>query len=236
MNIYKNDKNQLAFIYREFLNKEKSEKSIIEVFNITKKMKMIYSQNIFNEKFKLYGLDIYQYLSSYELSEKTKRVLEEIHSDLRMVLLVSMIKYNITAYDGLRGEELQEKYFRSGASKAHYGQSSHNGKEVSLAVDISLYPIIWNKFDLSMLGGSVLTLSDQLYRDRIIKNKIKWGGLWSKNRISKNAFIDLPHYEINNWKNIEEPSPEDNEKAFKKSLMRFFIIESNYKKNIKKRS
>lgn len=83
-----------------------------------------------------------------------------------------------------RGRIDQEAAFARGASKAHYGQSSHN---YNAAIDL------WQ-----MLNG-VYTLDQQWFNDLIgmhLTDELKWYG------VPGSAFFELPHVEVADWRNM----------------------------------
>lgn len=84
-----------------------------------------------------------------------------------------------------RGKEEQEKAFKTGRSKARWGESPHN---FNLALDI---------FRLTLNGAQFDAV---WYRDvlapAVAKNpSLTWGGNWKR-------FRDMPHVEITNWKDL----------------------------------
>jgi peptidoglycan LD-endopeptidase CwlK len=94
---------------------------------------------------------------------------------------------NIQVTCGFRNKEDQEKAYKDGFSKAHWLQSPHNYNP-SYAVDVVPYPAKWSDENkLRELGKIILEKAKKLNID------IEWGGNWK--------FVDLPHYEIRDWKN-----------------------------------
>lgn len=95
--------------------------------------------------------------------------------------------FDIQVTCGYRNKEDQEKAFEDGFSKAHWMESPHNYNP-SFAVDIVPYPEKWSdEKKLRELGAVVKKKAKEMNMD------IEWGGDWK--------FVDLPHYEISDWKN-----------------------------------
>ncbi len=82
----------------------------------------------------------------FKLSRKSQERLETC--DERLITIVNDVckVMDVTVLCGHRGKEEQEKAFKEGKSKAHFGQSYHNAFP-SLAVDIAPYPINWDVND-----------------------------------------------------------------------------------------
>ena len=91
--------------------------------------------------------------------------------------------FDMTVTCGHRGKEEQEKAFKEGKSKAHFGQSKHNSLP-SKAVDICPYPINWDTNDIrwhKMVALAYDTAS-------LLGFRIKCGAFFS--------FKDYPHIEL----------------------------------------
>ena len=115
--------------------------------------------------------------------------------------LQALFEHVITGFDcsilcGRRNRADQEEAFRTGHSKARYGQSPHNVEPFSLAIDAAPYPIDWDDTDRFVyFGGFVLGVAHMLEVPLI------WGGDWNNNRTrSDQTFNDLVHFEIANWR------------------------------------
>lgn len=82
----------------------------------------------------------------FKLSQMSKERLETC--DERLITIVSDVLkvMDITVLCGHRRKEEQEKAFKEGKSRAHFGQSYHNATP-SLAVDIAPYPVNWDVKD-----------------------------------------------------------------------------------------
>ena len=118
-----------------------------------------------------------------KFSKRSLKNLGECHIDLQNILLEAIKVTDFTILCGYRGKNEQEKAFREGKSKAHFGQSKHNFKP-SMAVDIVPYPIDWRDLKrFAFMAGVIITIAKQ-------KNiKLEWGGNWK-------TFKDYPHFEL----------------------------------------
>lgn len=109
------------------------------------------------------------------------------HPMLQQLMNAARQKIAFTILDSQRGREAQEKAFREGHSKAHFGQSAHNWTP-AIAVDIAPVPLDWNNvaaFDA--LAKVILPLAKDM------KIPITWGGSWA-------TLKDRPHYELSPWR------------------------------------
>lgn len=106
-------------------------------------------------------------------------------ADFRLSLLFKEVvrEVDCTIICGHRGKEEQEEAYRTGRSKAQWGQSKHNAHP-SRAVDVMPYPIDWNDRErLFEFAGYVKGVASQL------GIKVKWGGDFD-------SFFDGPHWEL----------------------------------------
>lgn len=117
------------------------------------------------------------------------------HPLLRRVMSEAIKHYDFTVLDSQRGRAAQEKAFRAGNSKAHFGQSAHNWAP-AIALDVAPFPIDWNDrqrfIDLSKV---ILPIA------RDMKVPLRWGGDWNMNGVLTDEHLsDLPHYELHPWR------------------------------------
>lgn len=118
-----------------------------------------------------------------KFSEKSLQRLSECHEDLQRVMNEVIKEIDITVLCGYRGEEEQMEAYRSGNSKAKFGQSKHNHSP-SLAVDVAPYPIDWDDISrFKEMGEIVLRKADEL------GIKLRWGGDFK-------SLKDYPHFEL----------------------------------------
>lgn len=112
--------------------------------------------------------------------------LEKLNTaDPRLQLLFNEIirHRDCTILCGHRDQEEQEQAFRTGNSKARFGESPHN-KVPALAVDVMPYPINWDDLKgIHEFAGFVQGVASQM------GIKVKWGGRFKN-------FFDGPHYEL----------------------------------------
>lgn len=94
-----------------------------------------------------------------------------------------------------RGKAEQEEYFQKGTSKAHYGQSSHNFNAAIDIFKLHLTGIEWPKDWFTSVVEKALDTHNNNPESQF---KIKWYGK------KGSPFFELPHCEIDGWKNITE--------------------------------
>ena len=99
-------------------------------------------------------------------------------------MMLARSEFDLTITCGYRGEEEQEKAFKDGKSKAHYGQSKHNTFP-SKAVDICPYPINWDKKDIRWQEMAL----NAMWCAGKLGFEITWGG-------SFKSISDKPHLEL----------------------------------------
>ena len=123
--------------------------------------------------------------------------------------------FDCTILEGYRTTERQEALFKAGKSKIKVG-GNHN-LYPSEAVDVSPYPLKWPKrpsFITRLLlkplmrwvkdyarfyyfAGYVLGTADQMFRNKEIAHRVRWGGDWDGDRdIHDQHFDDLVHFEL----------------------------------------
>jgi len=100
------------------------------------------------------------------------------------LLFREVIKHmDCTVVCGHRDEAAQEEAFRTGRSKARWGESLHNSFP-SLAVDVVPYPIDWEDITrFEHFAGFVLGVATQM------GISIEWGGRWT-------SIVDRPHFQM----------------------------------------
>ena len=121
----------------------------------------------------------------YQWGKKSKDLLATCDKRLQDLAnkMLERSDFDLTITCGYRGEEEQEKAFREGKSKAHFGQSKHNSFP-SKALDICPCPINWSTDDIrwhKMVGLAYDTA-------RMLGIKIRCGAFFS--------FKDYPHIEL----------------------------------------
>lgn len=122
---------------------------------------------------------------TFKFGNKSLERLKEC--DLRLQTLCQKMldcsDFDMTITCGHRGEEEQEKAFKEGKSKAHFGQSKHNSWP-SKAVDICPYPINWDTNDVRW--HKMVALAYECAR--LLNIKIRCGAFFT--------FKDYPHIEL----------------------------------------
>jgi peptidoglycan L-alanyl-D-glutamate endopeptidase CwlK len=124
----------------------------------------------------------------------SKSSLDKLYTcDERLIQLFKIIiqYYDCTILEGHRNEEDQNQAFKEGKSKLRFPDSLHN-RIPSLAIDVAPHPIDWsNRNSFYHFAGFVLGVARQMGLN------IRWGGDWNQdNKIEKQQFDDLPHFEL----------------------------------------
>lgn len=127
-------------------------------------------------------------------SERSKRNLASCHPLLQQIFNTVIKYYDCTILEGYRGREAQNEAYEKGFSKLQYPNSMHN-QVPSLAVDAMAYPINWNDtISNSMFIGFVLGIAAPILQNT--GYYLVSGIDWNKDRISKETFMDYPHFEL----------------------------------------
>ena len=114
---------------------------------------------------------------------KSRERMETCDPQIQLVLEEAIKHYDFSILEGHRGEEKQQEYFKSGASKVQYPNSKHNSFP-SKAVDIVPYPVDWENIH------RFNELSDVMKKacETVGVGNLHWGyDLWQ---------WDLPHWEL----------------------------------------
>ena len=118
-----------------------------------------------------------------KFSKQSEQKLDELDFKLRFVLVEAIKLIDFMIICGYRGKPEQEKAFREGKSKAHFGESKHNLKP-SLAVDLAPYPIDWKNIDRFKNLADVILATGRKHGIELI-----WGGNFKNLK-------DYPHFEL----------------------------------------
>lgn len=123
--------------------------------------------------------------------KQSNKLLAEAHPDLQRVMREAIKYIDFSIIKGYRGKAEQEAAFKSGASKAHFGQSPHNFKP-ALAIDFIPYPFKgWsNTRDFNAVGMIILREAAKLGIE------VTWGK-------SFKSIVDYPHFELKNWRKMK---------------------------------
>ena len=117
------------------------------------------------------------------LSTLSQAKLNTCHSDLILLINEVAKTEKCAVICGHRGKAEQEKAYKSGTSKARWGQSKHNSKP-SLAVDVVPLPLNWDDIkSFERLGNIIMEKAKEL------NIKVKWGRDFTRLK-------DYPHFEL----------------------------------------
>lgn len=131
---------------------------------------------------------------------QSKKQLALALPQLQLVLKEAIKHYDFKILDATRGPAMQEKAFRTGHSKVHFGQSAHNYSP-TLAVDLFPAPYDWNNNKAF----------DDLYHvmmaaARKVGVPIRSGDDWGQNglRPGDKDNWDAGHYELDPWRSFKK--------------------------------
>ena len=139
-----------------------------------------------------------------KFSNKSKKLLEQVHPDLQIVLNKAIEYIDFSILDStIRTIEQQKQFVAEGKSKTMNSKHLKKmlpeyGQEYSLAVDIAPYPIDFNDRErFCLLAGIILGIAKLFKEEGVIRKEIRWGGDWNQDYITKNEkFSDMPHFEV----------------------------------------
>lgn len=114
--------------------------------------------------------------------------LAQCHVLLRKVMMEAIKDLDFSIIQAYRNREDQEKAFRRGNSKAHFGQSPHNYLP---CVAVDCIPSPFNGWDdaagFKAMADHILACAKRL------DIPVQWGGNWK-------TFKDTPHFELSPWR------------------------------------
>ncbi len=122
-------------------------------------------------------------------SQRSKRARAELHPKLQQIVDEAIKEIDFVILDAQRGRAEQERAFKQGNSKAHFGQSAHNF-EPAVAMDICPYPIDWNNIERFKEMAKVVKA-----KAKALGIEVDYGGDWK-------SIKDYPHFELSNWKQL----------------------------------
>ena len=123
---------------------------------------------------------------SNQFSPSSLVKLHTCHPELQALMHIVLSKVNITILCGFRGRADQEEAYKTGHSRAQFGESPHN-QSPSMAVDIAPYPIDWKNIQrFKDLAEVVKTTAKEM------SIEIRWGGDFK-------SISDYPHFELAAW-------------------------------------
>lgn len=120
----------------------------------------------------------------------SKRILKELHPDLQRVCNEAIKHVDFSLTCGYRNKTDQERAFKSGASRARFGQSPHNFKP-SFAFDFIPYPFQgWTKIaPFEKVGQEILRAGVK------VGVPLTWGKTFK-------GLVDYPHMELCDWRKL----------------------------------
>lgn len=124
--------------------------------------------------------------------------LKQAHPLLQKLMNEARKKAVFTILDSQRGRAAQEKAFKGGFSKVHFGQSAHNWAP-AIALDIAPLPIDWTdrKRFLVLIRDVIVPTAKRL------GIPIRVGADFNMNgNYSDDNFQDLPHVELHKWRDF----------------------------------
>lgn len=128
----------------------------------------------------------------------SRNLLAQAHPKLQAVVRRAAAHVDITVIEAHRNRADQEKAFRSGNSKVHYGDSAHNYIP-SLAVDIGPWPLNWKDLD------GFKKLQPVMFAAAVEESvALRWGGDFNMDGKRNDSFVDLPHYELHPWRDYKK--------------------------------
>jgi len=147
---------------------------------------------------------------------------ETLHNDLQLILDYTILRcaVDFSLIEGHRSPEKQLEYFKKGRKQQADGswvivkqrdiitnidgyrvKGTHNYSP-SLAVDIAVYVpekpnLAYDLSHLAYIAGCMITIADQLFEEKKIQHKLRWGGNWDRDGdLADNTLFDGPHFEL----------------------------------------
>jgi len=118
-----------------------------------------------------------------KFSIKSISKLNQLDNRLKQICIEAIKVSDFSILCGFRGEKEQTEAYKSGKSKARWGESKHN-MIPSMAVDVAPYPIDWS--DIKRFEDLA-----KIFFEIAKKNNIEL--IWGGNFLS---FKDYPHFEL----------------------------------------
>lgn len=133
---------------------------------------------------------------------QSKKQLAKALPQLQAVLKEAILHVDFKILDATRGRHAQERAFRQGHSKAHFGDSAHNYVP-SIAVDLFPAPYDWdNKKAFADLYHAMMAASKKL--NIPIRSGLDWNMDGLGPRDTDNW--DGGHYELHPWRSFRSQS------------------------------
>lgn len=134
----------------------------------------------------------------FKFSANSKKHMIGVNADLITIfneaLKYSPIDFGVPFDGGLRTVEQQAALFECELTKCD-GVNDISNHQTGNALDIYAYlgSASWDKSQLAIIAGVILSTANRLRQDGLISTKIKWGGEFGSD--SFNGW-DYPHFEI----------------------------------------
>lgn len=132
------------------------------------------------------------------LSKTGQKILFQAHPDLQILFVYVVRDFDCTIVCSYRTKEKQHEYFLAGLSKVDY-PTCHNTKP-SIAIDAVPYingKPTWEGKQALAFSMYVKGRADQLYKDGIMKHKIRIGSDWDGDfNVNDQTFNDYGHFEL----------------------------------------
>lgn len=128
--------------------------------------------------------------------------LERLHPLLKQLFIEARKQTAFTIRDTNRGRKDQEKAFKEGKSKVHFGDSAHNWQP-SIAADIYPLPVDF-KNTAAFVHLQIGVLQPLAAKLKIpIRQGIDWNG---NGILTDDNWDDLPHVELHPWRTFAAKS------------------------------
>lgn len=128
-------------------------------------------------------------VSTYRLSNKSKRILKTVHPDLASVVsrAIEITEVDFTVLEGVRTLSRQEELFKSKATRTMRSRHLANPIDgLARAVDLGAYVNGSVKWDWDLYHK----IADAMFKAaKELGIEIEWGGHWK-------SFPDGPHYQL----------------------------------------
>jgi peptidoglycan L-alanyl-D-glutamate endopeptidase CwlK len=132
-----------------------------------------------------------------EFSRVSLARLDTCHPDLQLIFAEVVRLFDCSILEGHRSEDRQTMLFQKGASQVEWPNSKHNSP-ISMAADVSPYPIVWEDADrFYFFAGYVTATAMRLKEQGKITHQLRYGGDWDSDRhMDDQTFDDLCHFEL----------------------------------------
>ena len=134
-----------------------------------------------------------------EFSTQSKYILSLAHEDFQVLFRYVVMGFDCTIVKAYETKEQTEDFFNRGLSKIHY-PTGHNTKP-SVYLDVAPYvngQATWEQPQALAFAFYVKGIADQLFRDGLMKHRIRLGADWNGDNIpnAPGTFDDPCHFEV----------------------------------------